>query len=165
VSLPEFAISIRQPWAWLIVHGSKDIENRSWPTKFRGRVLVHAAKGMSTREYNAACESAYDSRGFMFWIPPASSLPRGGIVGEVEIVGCVDRSSSEWFMGGFGFVLRNPKALPFIPCRGALGFFQPALPEPTLPNDARARGIRCRCGGYPYCKDPSGWICIACFSR
>ena len=37
------AITIKQPWASLIVHGIKDIENRSWSTKFRGRVLIHAA--------------------------------------------------------------------------------------------------------------------------
>lgn len=34
------AITIRQPWASLIVHGIKDIENRSWQTNFRGRVLI-----------------------------------------------------------------------------------------------------------------------------
>ena len=37
------ALSIRQPWAWLILHGGKDIENRTWATKLRGRVLIHAA--------------------------------------------------------------------------------------------------------------------------
>lgn len=37
------ALSIRQPGAWLIVNGHKDIENRDWPTtNFRGRLLVHA---------------------------------------------------------------------------------------------------------------------------
>jgi ASCH domain len=41
------APSIRQRWAWLIVNGHKDIENRAWPTKFRGRVLIHASKGMT----------------------------------------------------------------------------------------------------------------------
>ncbi|WP_229215634.1 ASCH domain-containing protein [Duganella sp. CY15W] len=39
------ALSIRQPWAWLIVNGYKDIENRSWSTNVRGKVLVHASKG------------------------------------------------------------------------------------------------------------------------
>jgi ASCH domain len=37
------ALPIRQPYAWLIVNGHKDIENRAWPTKFRGRVLIHAS--------------------------------------------------------------------------------------------------------------------------
>ena len=38
------AISIRQPWAWLIVHGYKDVENRTWATKHRGPILIHAGK-------------------------------------------------------------------------------------------------------------------------
>ncbi len=37
-------LSIRQPWAWLIVNGYKDIENRTWSTRFRGKVLIHAGK-------------------------------------------------------------------------------------------------------------------------
>ncbi|HTV55212.1 MAG TPA: ASCH domain-containing protein, partial [Terriglobia bacterium] len=37
------ALSIRQPWAWLIVNGFKPIENRSWNTNFRGRILIHAS--------------------------------------------------------------------------------------------------------------------------
>ena len=41
------ALSIRQPWAHLILHGGKDIENRDWRTSVRGRVLVHASKGMT----------------------------------------------------------------------------------------------------------------------
>lgn len=51
---PAVALSIRQPWAWLIIHGGKDIENRTWPTRFRGRVAVHAGKGMTRDEYEAA---------------------------------------------------------------------------------------------------------------
>jgi len=35
------AISIRQPWAWLIVHGYKSIENRSWQSQPRGRIWIH----------------------------------------------------------------------------------------------------------------------------
>ena len=35
-------LSVRQPWANLIVRGIKDIENRSWKTNFRGRILIHA---------------------------------------------------------------------------------------------------------------------------
>ena len=32
------ALSIRQPWAWAIINAGKDIENRQWPTKFRGSI-------------------------------------------------------------------------------------------------------------------------------
>lgn len=123
---PVVAISIRQPWAWLVVHGGKDIENRTWPTRFRGRVLVHASKGMTRDEwaetYFAVAE--IDS-GLADRMPRPDQIERGGIVGEIEIVDCVAASSSKWFGGPFGFVLRNPKALPFQPCKGALGFFRP----------------------------------------
>ena len=36
------AISIRQPWAWLIVNGYKDVENRTWKAKYTGALLIHA---------------------------------------------------------------------------------------------------------------------------
>ena len=37
------ALTIKQPWASLIAHGVKDIENRTWKTKYRGKILIHAA--------------------------------------------------------------------------------------------------------------------------
>ena len=126
------AISIRQPWAWLIIHGGKDIENRDWPTKVRGRVLIHAAKGMTRDEYGTALGTALlaanrDSGHASIAVPAMSSVDRGGIIGSVEIVDCVSASPSPWFFGRFGFVLRNPIALPFRPMRGMLGFFD--VPE------------------------------------
>jgi hypothetical protein len=48
---PQKAISIRQPWAWLIVNGFKDVENRSWKTKYRGPVLVHAGRKIEKYAY------------------------------------------------------------------------------------------------------------------
>ena len=50
-------------------------------------------------------------------------LPRGGVVGSVEIVNCVTASNSRWFSGKYGFVLRDPRPLPFTPWSGLLGFF------------------------------------------
>jgi hypothetical protein len=49
----------------------------------------------------------------------------------VAIVDCVAVSASPWFFGGFGFVLRDPKPLPFIPWKGQLGFFE--IPDSALP--------------------------------
>lgn len=51
------AITVRQPWAWAIIHAGKDIENRSWKTKTRGRVAIHAASGMTHAEYEEGCKS------------------------------------------------------------------------------------------------------------
>jgi hypothetical protein len=44
------ALSVRAPWWWYILHGGKDIENRDWPTRVRGRVLIHASKWWNERE-------------------------------------------------------------------------------------------------------------------
>lgn len=124
MSLPAICLSIRQPWAWLILHGGKDVENRRWKTNFRGPVLIHAAKGMTRREYEDARDfSRLANRRVV--LPDFGVLERGGIVGCVQIVDCVQdhESPSTWSEGPFCFVLRNPKPLPFTLCRGALGFF------------------------------------------
>ena len=128
-NLPTVALSIRQPWAWLILNAGKDIENRNWRTGFRGRVLIHAAKAMTRADYAACClfcnglddiEPIMNFPGFK-----STELHRGGIVGEVEIVDCVSKSDSPWFCGDYGFVLKHPAARAFEPCKGALGFFTP----------------------------------------
>lgn len=116
------ALSIRQPWAWLIMHAGKDIENRSWSTNYRGWFAIHAASGMTLREY-------YEARIFVSRIRPDLDFPafkaldRGGIVGKARITGCVRESESPWFFGPFGFQLNDVVPLPFAPCKGALGFF------------------------------------------
>jgi hypothetical protein len=115
------ALSIRQPWAWLVVSGLKDIENRSWATHFRGRVLVHASKGMTRAEYD---ECARFARETGIIIPLAADLKRGGVIGSVDIVDCVARSDSRWFSGIWGFVLRDAAEWDFQPCVGKLGFFE-----------------------------------------
>lgn len=116
------ALSIRQPWADAIIWHGKDIENRSWPTRFRGPVLIHAAKKWGPSE-----------RGDLTYIEGITATKLedtdrpllGGIIGKTEIVDCVQAWESPWFFGPYGFVLRNAEPLDFIPCRGALGFFTP----------------------------------------
>lgn len=114
------ALSIRQPWAWLIIHGGKDVENRSWHTKFRGRFLVHASGGMTKAEYAEAAEFA---KSLGVTVPPADQLLRGGIVGAVELVDSQDNSDSPWYMGQKALLLRDPWPVPFIRTTGRLGFF------------------------------------------
>jgi len=132
------AISIRQPWAWLILNAGKDIENRDWYTNFRGRILLHASKGMTKDEYEDALDTAHGvsiTHPFTpgLTMPPFSKLERGGIIGWVEIVDCVVKSDSPWFFGRYGFVLRNPRPLTFTPYKGALGLFDvPELAEAAL---------------------------------
>jgi len=122
-------LSIRQPWAWLILNAGKDIENRDWRTNFRGRVLIHASKSCAKSEYENAIDFMVDCGidRLAADLPSIDQFERGGIIGSVEIVDCTDHSESPWFVGDFGFVLRNPKPMPFMPYKGRLGFFN--VPE------------------------------------
>lgn len=123
------ALSILQPWAWLIVQGHKDIENRTWWTAQRGRILVHAGK-----KYDRIMHAVYAREfreDFGIELPALEEMPRGGIVGEVDIIDCVRDHSSRWKDdGSWGFVLRNATPLPFRPYRGQLGFFEVTADEP-----------------------------------
>lgn len=120
------ALSIRQPWAWLIIHGGKDVENRSWHTKHRGRFLVHASQGMTSEEYCDGLEFAMKAGDITLLrnFPTSQEMQRGGIVGSVELVDSVDTSDSPWYMGQKAFVLRDPKPMPFLPFKGRLQFFE-----------------------------------------
>ena len=101
-------LSIRQPWAYLITRGSKSIENRSWPTNYRGPVLIHASLKIDK-------QPCVDHR-----LDP-TKLETGGVVGIAEIVDCVTTHRSRWFEGPYGFVLKNRRGLPFVRWTGALG--------------------------------------------
>ena len=118
------ALSIRQPWAWLIVNGHKDIENREWSTSFRGQILVHAGKTMTRKYYAEVVESLqYQFGADAPPVPAFDQLERGGVVGSARIVACIARSDSPWFQGPFGFLLTAARPLPFVEFKGALSFF------------------------------------------
>lgn len=119
-------LSIQQPWAWLIVNGFKDVENRDWPTRIRGWVGVHAGKTFDAEGYEWV-RREFPNVAFAMPQEGASGFPRGGIVGRVRIVDCVEDMDSPWFAGRYGFVLRDAEPLPLIPCRGMLGFFRPQV--------------------------------------
>lgn len=112
-------LSVLQPWAFLLAHGFKDVENRTWPTHFRGEFLIHAGKrwGPEQRQDLASIRRHF----------PGISLPEkfdlGGIVGRCDLIDCVHTSDSPWFNGPYGFVVAKAESIPFIPCMGALGFF------------------------------------------
>lgn len=135
------ALSIRQQWAWLIVRPDlsgeartaaikdgvlKDIENRTWPTRFRGRFYIHAAKGMTRAEYEDCQDPLWSIGGPTIELPPFEDLERGGIVGTATLVDCVapQHRESWWHMSSqFGFKLADVEPLPFYPYKGSLGFF------------------------------------------
>ena len=114
------ALSVHQPWAWLIVNGLKDIENRSRWTHHRGPLLIHA--GRSLDDYT---EDNIEWVKRKHGISVPLEMDTGGIVGVVDVIDCVESHKSKWFNGPFGWVLANPRLLKFRPCNGALGLFRP----------------------------------------
>ncbi len=136
-SLPAHALSVRQPWAWAIIHAGKDIENREQVAlrhlTWRGPFCVHASLGMTQDEY------AY-ARDFMSDIgvqcPLPAELLRGGIIGTSNCDNRVSQSDSPWFMGRGGLTLSNTQPVDFIASTGALGFFrwQPSGGEADPPK-------------------------------
>jgi len=142
------AITVKQPWASLIIRGGKDIENRDWYTGQRGIVAIHSSAKLDRNEMRDACDMM---RGFVARFSAErfelDIFPTGVILGTVEIVDCVKASDSPWFRGDYGFVLRNAVAFETpIPCRGALGFWE--LPAHLLDGMraqyrlALAQGVR-----------------------
>lgn len=116
------ALSIKQPWAYAILRKGKDIENRTWKTKFRGRFLIHASKSV---DKNAP--SSLRKQWIGACILGDSAAKTGGLVGSVEIMDVVESSGSGWFQGPIGFVLEDPVPCEFIPCKGQLNFFEVKL--------------------------------------
>ena len=113
------ALSIRQPWASLIVAGIKDIENRSWVTNYSGKLLIHAAQKFDKKGYEQL-----KKMGVPEIIVKGMLEYSGGILGEVELVDVVKASDSPWVEGPYGFVLKNAKVLKFQPMNGKLGIFE-----------------------------------------
>jgi len=129
------ALSIRQPWAFLIAHGLKDLENRDWETHYRGPLLIHAGKTLADDAF-LSCQTLLNRiPGVRAQLEALGGITVGelkaqcgGIVGRAELVDCVEESTSPWFVGRFGFVLENPQPLPFLPLRGQLGIFEVRYP-------------------------------------
>lgn len=115
------AISIRQPEAWLIIKGYKDIENRSRATSKRGFVAVHAAsKRMTQDDWDWLRDLCADNG---LQAPSESDIYYGGVIGAMEIVDCVREHESSWFDGPYGYVIDRTIPCEFLPCKGALGWF------------------------------------------
>lgn len=118
------ALSILQPYAWLICDADKDIENRTWETSVRGWVLIHAGKRYAKQDFTDDRETYTALYGHY---PDSIEEMTGGIVGAALIIGCVSHSDSPWFHGPHGFVIGRKVSVPLIPCKGKLGFFH--VPE------------------------------------
>lgn len=144
------ALTVRQPWAWAIVHGTKDVENRTRNVagSYRGPVAIHAALIEDETAYyddqiKAALGRVDDS-----WVLE-EQLATGAFLGVVDLVGVHLPSSCARRTGGLcswwaqplvhHLEVRNPRPLAKpIPARGRLGLW---TPEPAdLEQLQRGRG-------------------------
>lgn len=117
------ALSIAQPWAECIVSKGKNVENRSWNTKFRGYFAIHASASLDSDRFEVCkdeCRIALNP----------DDVPFGAVVGFAELVEVitedeVSRDTKKWFGGEYGFVLKNViKLKKPIPAKGALSFWK-----------------------------------------
>ncbi len=131
------ALSLRQPWAWLMCAGYKDIENRNWqlPVNFYipQRIYVHAGRKVD----DEGATWLWDNRerlGIQGCINQMAEIcnfwKEGALVGTMDIVGQLTHSDNKWFFGKYGFLTANPELFHTpIPYKGRLGFFEVELPE------------------------------------
>ena len=126
MSNPIFAISVRQPWAWALIHGGKDVENRTKAPQGTGNLIgrrfcIHASKGMTQAEYEHAAD-------FMATVgiecPRPDRLIRGGVIGSVRLDHVTSEYPSRWFFGPRGLIVREPQSCDPVAASGQLGWFK-----------------------------------------
>lgn len=140
---------VREPWATAIVVGLKDLENRTWNTRWRGTLYIARAVGLGRIEHRDALENL-DARGLLAALraraPEVMSWDKlrgpGGIIGCAQLVdvvrpGGVDdkgaphaRAASPWYIGEHGFVLERAQRVPFVRAAGGLSIRK-------IPDDVR----------------------------
>lgn len=113
------ALSVKQPWAWLIVNGHKDVENRTWKTNHTGPLAIHAGLKFDMLGYEWVQERFPD-----MWMPKPADFDRGGFVGTVNLVNCTRDTFSIWHQREcIAWVLAEPETIKFKPFKGKLGLF------------------------------------------
>jgi hypothetical protein len=124
------ALTICQPYAELIARGDKVIENRTWPTSLRGRIVIHAGKSRDWMDHPDD-EDEYPGMAF------------GAVVATAELYDCVrverlpaHLRDNEHANGPWCWLLRDIRRLPSpIPINGARGLWdydERSLPETAL---------------------------------
>jgi len=129
------SITISQPWATLIVLGAKHYETRTWETRHRGPLAIHAAKYFPEPQRDLCRQEPFRSilrrAGYHSWL----DLPTGAVLGTVRISGCLpvedmppldpdERALGDYYPGRWAWVLDAASELPVpVPCRGMRGIY------------------------------------------
>jgi hypothetical protein len=127
-------LTIKEPWATLIIDGIKDVENRTWRTNYRGKILIHTSK----KVFNYFRHVAFNTDQYIDIVHGygASScnydkifdkeLIYGAIIGEVELVDVIRGSESVWSESEcWHWLLKNPMRYdkPVLNVKGKLSLW------------------------------------------
>lgn len=122
-------ITIKQPYASLIAAGIKKYEFRTWKSKYRGKLLIHAGKGIDKKamekfknynlEYPSGCIIAICD---MVDCVKIDEETREMLLKENELV--YGKTAMDKSFDGYGFRLENVKMIEEIPVKGALSFWE-----------------------------------------
>lgn len=135
---PRYALSIKQPWSWLICRGIKDVENRTWhihmppllnyPATPR-RIYVHTGAKIDDKAWRFIVQRIdADTDLELISLAARHALALQAIIGEVDIIGCTGNSDSPWFTGPYALMLAGGILYDKpISCKGQLGFFDPGI--------------------------------------
>lgn len=94
-------ITIHQPWAWAIVSGYKDIENRAWKTDYRGKLAIHAGISKKSLSFLGIVKERTKVNN--------PELKFGSIIGTVDLIDIVQNHPSIWaIQGQYHWILANP---------------------------------------------------------
>jgi hypothetical protein len=167
------ALSIKQPWASLIAHGIKDIENRTWKTHFRGRIYIHVSaktagdfmRLLTNKQLNKVVWDLENYKTFETYFEYSA------IIGEVDIIDCVVNHDSIWaektdlfadiyFKPTYNWVLANPVLYEksILNVKGKLSFWDPTPNQTCMNCDEKffgqdlqycCNGNMCGCLGQP----------------
>jgi hypothetical protein len=127
------ALSLTQPWAYLVAGGFKTMETRSWGTIYRGTIAIHATKGFPTSARRFALAVLVQSA-------TVAALPRGCVVATADLVdvrpttddvirAALDATPQEKLYGDFSagryaWLFANVRPVANIPARGMLGLWE-----------------------------------------
>jgi|694.fasta_scaffold58428_4 hypothetical protein len=127
------ALTIRQPWAGMVMEGNKKIENRGWETDYRGPLLIHTG---TKKPHSSWLEDDSDEQDGSGYLVQNETLryASGVILGTVELVDILTRKEAlkkfpkqkefmeqKIIVGPYCWIFENPKVFKkFIPCKGQL---------------------------------------------
>jgi hypothetical protein len=133
----EKCLTLFPHWAWAVIHGRKRIENRTWTTRLRGRLWIHASSRLRP--------ITPGDRALLHDLPPLDHLATGAIIGHVSVVDVVpfhEAIEDEFATGPFCWLLENPTPIDPVPCPGQMALW--TMPPRVLTAVQRTRSRRSR---------------------